>query len=55
MLDLEDSGHKIENHGFEKDCNKEVLWFGSTGRILDFRDSGQKTENDGFGKVSIRK
>ena len=50
MLDVSDSGQEIENHGFDKDFNKEMLWFWSTGRMLDFRDSGQETENDGFDK-----
>ena len=48
MLDSRNSGQEIESDGFDKDFNKEQLWFCSIGRILDFRDYVQEIETDGF-------
>ena len=50
MLDFRDSDQEMENYGFDKDFNGDMLWFGSLGRMLDFRDSGQEIEDDSFDK-----
>ena len=71
MLHFRDSGEEIENDGFDKDFNKEMLWFSSAGRMLvsrilvrrlenyvfdkDFKDSGQEIQNDGFDKEFVKK
>ena len=43
MLHVRDSGQEIENDSFDKDFNREILWFSGTGRMLDGRDSDQDT------------